>query len=121
MRAVARQVAVTLVDDLDGSEAMETVTFGLDGREYEIDLSEENAARLRDGLARFVGAGRRTGGGRRGGRGRAGGSGAQPSTSASDRERNAAIRQWAREHGFEVSARGRIPGPVLEAYRNEVG
>ena len=59
MRAVARQVHVKLVDDLDGSQASETVVFGLDGRHYEVDLSEENAARLRDGLSRFVQAARR--------------------------------------------------------------
>ena len=53
---MAQQVSVTLVDDLDGSEAAETVSFGLDGRAYEIDLSVDNAARLRDAIAPFVAA-----------------------------------------------------------------
>ena len=58
---MAQKVDVRFVDDLDGSEASGTVSFALDGRAYEIDLSEENAAKLRDSLATFVAAARRTG------------------------------------------------------------
>jgi nucleoid-associated protein Lsr2 len=122
---VARQVQVKLVDDVDGSVASETVTFGLDGRQYELDLSEANAARLRHALAPFVAAARRSSGSSsgngRGGRGHAGGGGAQSPPAASERVRNAAIREWARQHGRGVSRRGRMPASVLEAYRNEVG
>ena len=116
---MARTVRVRLVDDLDGSEASETVTFGLDRRVYEVELSEENAGKLRDALAPFVSAARRsgTGGGRR--RRSSGGSGSQPSHS--NRARNASIREWAREHGHEVAVRGRIPASVLDAYRHDVG
>ena len=53
---MAQQMTVRFVDDLDGSEASGTVDFGLDGRRYEIDLSEANAARLREALAPFVGS-----------------------------------------------------------------
>jgi hypothetical protein len=109
-----------LVDDIDGSEACETVTFSVEGREYELDLSEENAARLRDALAPFVGAARRHAGGR-GQRRRSNGGGPQPPPSTYDRGRNAEIREWARQHGHEVAVRGRIPASVLAAYRNEVG
>lgn len=120
---MARQVHVTLVDDLDGSPASETVIFGLDGRRYEVDLSEKNAARLRDGLSRFVDAARRAGSGGHGRRRRssATSTAAQPGRSSDGREHNAAVREWARQHGHAISARGRLPRSVLEAYRNEVG
>jgi hypothetical protein len=110
---------VRLVDDLDGSEASETVTFGLDRRVYEVELSEENAGKLRAALAPFVSAARQsgTGGGRR--RRSSGGSGSQPPHS--NRARNASIREGAREHGHEVAVRGSIPASVLDAYRHEVG
>jgi hypothetical protein len=59
---VAQRTILELVDDLDGGKADETVSFALDGVEFEIDLSAENAARLRDTVAQFVGHARRTGG-----------------------------------------------------------
>jgi hypothetical protein len=119
---MAQKVNVMLVDDLDGSEASGTVTFGLDGRTYEIDLSEANTATLRDTLATYTAAARRLGG-------RARRSAAQDSvngtatsgkstTSVADRARTAAIREWAREAGLDVSTRGRIPNSVIEAYDN---
>ena len=116
---------VRLVDDLDGEAADETVEFGIDGKSYEIDLSKENAGRLRDALADFVSAARRAGGRRRGGNtagtGTAsGGAGTAPKgRSAIDREQNQAIRDWARKRGMKVSDRGRIPAEVLEAYHKE--
>jgi hypothetical protein len=113
---VAQKVETRLVDDLDGSAAVETVSFAVEGREYEIDLSAENAAKLREGLAEFVAAGRRTGGGR----GRAAATGTAPASgtkrAAMDREQAAAVREWARANGFEVSDRGRISSTVLAAY-----
>jgi Lsr2 len=117
---VAQKVTVSLIDDLDGDQADETVEFGLDGKNYEIDLSSENASRLRDALADFVAAARRPGGRRRGG----GGAGGGPASAASrrpsvDREQNQAIRDWARKRGMKVSDRGRIPADVLEAYHQE--
>ncbi len=106
---------IRLVDDLDGAEADETVEFGVDGKSYEIDLSEKNAGKLRDALAEFVAAARRTGAGRR--RGSAViGSVRRP---AIDREQNQAIREWARKRGMKVSDRGRIPSEVLETYHQE--
>ena len=56
---VAQRVVVTLSDDIDGSEAAETVAFGLDGKSYEIDLNPANAKKLRTALAPFVEAGRK--------------------------------------------------------------
>jgi nucleoid-associated protein Lsr2 len=114
---MAQKVTVSLVDDMDGSTAAETVEFGLDGVSYEIDLSDDNAKRLRDALAGYVTNARRAGGRRRassgGGARRGGGAGPRPSV---DREQNAAIREWARKQGMKISDRGRIPAEVLAAY-----
>ena len=115
---MAQKVQVTLVDDIDGSEATETVSFAVDGSTYEIDLNKENAAALRDDFARYVGAARKAGGSgastaRRSPRG---GSRA-PSSGGSDREEVQRIREWARANGHKVSERGRLSSSVLEAYR----
>ena len=109
---VARVTQVSLVDDVDGSVASSTVGFSLDGKSYELDLSDKNAAKLRDAIAPFVAAARRSGG-----RGRRA-SGPTASTARTDREKTTAIREWAREHGHKISDRGRIPRSVLEAYEN---
>ena len=108
---MARQVITMLVDDLDGSEAAETVSFGLDGVSYQIDLSGKNGLKLRQALEPYILAGAKVG---RGGVLR---SSKPVRTSTANREENTAIRAWADEHGFEVSERGRIPGAVVEAYR----
>lgn len=102
---MAQKVKVLLIDDIDGTDAAETISFGLDGVQYEIDLNETNAARLRDDLATWVGHARRSGGRRKTGR-----SGASRNSDASK------IRDWARANGFEVSDRGRVPAEVKEAY-----
>ncbi|WP_267244206.1 histone-like nucleoid-structuring protein Lsr2 [Streptomyces sp. PR69] len=111
---MAQKVQVLLVDDLDGGEADETVTFALDGKSYEIDLTTENADKLRESLADFVKAGRKTGG-RSGGRGKA------RSSSASASNDTAAIRAWAKENGYEVNDRGRVPANIREAYEKANG
>jgi hypothetical protein len=115
---MAQQVNVKFVDDLDGSDAAGTVSFGLEGRAYEIDLSEDNAARLRDSLAAFVAAARKSGG--------ASGTGGRrtqkmtaafgPRSQPLDREQTAAIRAWARQNGHQISDRGRIPKTVVDAF-----
>jgi hypothetical protein len=111
---MAQKVTVSLVDDLDGSEAEETVEFGLDGAFYEIDLSEDNAERLRDALSDYVEHARRSGGRKRpAGRLAAG---RVPRTASADREQNQAMREWARKQGMNISDRGRIPKEVAEAY-----
>ena len=106
---VQRQI-VELVDDLDGGDADETVTFGLDGRTYEIDLSANNAAKLRDGLAVFVANARRGGSRASSGPVRRG----RPART--DREQTQAIREWARNNGHKVGEKGRIPATIREAY-----
>jgi Lsr2 len=111
---MAQRVNVVLVDDIDGSEAAETVTFGLDGVQYEIDLSAENADKFRDVLAPYVGHARRSGGRRRS----AGGARSNGSAAASSRSGASAadIRAWARENGWDVPDRGRVSAEVREAY-----
>ncbi len=104
---MAQQVQVSWLDDVDGSAATETVTFELDGRAYEIDLSERNAARLRGLLADFVAAGRRIGG-------RAAAPSSAPRTAGS--ERTPAIRAWAQAQGLAVPTRGRLSGDIVRAY-----
>jgi hypothetical protein len=112
---MAQQVQVQLVDDLDGiSAADETVSFALDGVTYEIDLSEKNAAQLREYLEEFIGPARRAGG--RVKRGRATKPGAIPIAPARSKEQTQAIRQWARDTGHELANRGRIPADVIEAF-----
>jgi hypothetical protein len=106
---VAQKVQVLLVDDIDGGEASETVSFALDGTSYEIDLSEGNAKKMRDALAAYVGSARKAA--RVQGASRAGRSSARP-----DREQTRAIRTWARSKGLEVNDRGRIPSTVIDQY-----
>jgi uncharacterized membrane protein len=111
---MAQKVQVLLVDDLDGGEASETVTFALDGSSYEIDLSGKNASELRDAFAKYVGAARKAGrtatSSARSGRRSGGGS------TAMDRDQAAAIRSWAKGKGLKVSDRGRIPATIIEQY-----
>jgi hypothetical protein len=104
---MAQKVQIVLEDDIDGGEASETVSFGLDGTRYEIDLHERNARALRDALAMYVGHARRVGSGSRGGR----------SSSSSDGSPGAReIRDWARSNGIAVTSRGRVSAEVREAY-----
>jgi len=108
---VAQQVNVVLVDDIDGSEAGETVLFGLDGATYEIDLSDKNAKKLRDSVALYVASARRTGGRRSATR-----ASGRPATNAAATD-TAAVRAWAKSKGYEVSDRGRISAEILDSYR----
>lgn len=108
---------IRLIDDLDGEIADETVEFGVDGRNYEIDLSKENAGKLRGALAEFVASARRTASRRRAGAASA--AAVPPRRPSIDREQNQAIREWARKRGMKVSDRGRIPAEVLDAYHQE--
>jgi hypothetical protein len=107
--AMAQKVNVLLVDDLDGqSAASETVRFGLDGRDLELDLSAENAAEMRETLRKYVDAARKTGSSRQGR--------ASSRRTATDVD-SKAVRAWAAANGRVVSSRGRIPAEVVEAYR----
>lgn len=120
--AMARRVIHELIDDLDGGIADESLSFGLDGVQYTIDLSAKNAAELRDVLAPYVAAATKLGRApvpqqlpARGGRTR-------PVLSArAEREQNRAIRDWAQSKGLEVSDRGRIRADIVERFHAEAG
>jgi hypothetical protein len=105
---VAQRTHVILVDDIDGGDADETVSFALDGIEYEIDLSEERAQAFRGELEVYVNNGRRVGGRRKS---RA----AAPAVAAAE-PKPAEIRAWAKDNGYDIPDRGRIPADVREAY-----
>jgi nucleoid-associated protein Lsr2 len=111
---MAQKVTVQLVDDLDGSQSndISTVTFGLDGVTYEIDLTEANADILRKSLEEFAAHARRTGGRLKRGTASASPGGTVPGS----REQAQAVREWARRNGHEVSNRGRIPASLTEAF-----
>ena len=103
---MAQKVNIILVDDLDGSEAQETVSFALDGTSYEIDLNEKNAAKLRDALSGYIGHARKVSAARK----------RRGSTSSSSGPSARELRDWARSNGYEVSDRGRVPAEVREAF-----
>ena len=105
---MAQKVNVTLVDDLTGEPADESVSFGLDGTAYVIDLSTKNAKSLRDALAPYLASARRDTGRR--GRGRA------SSAASPNRQRTQEIRAWARKKGIKVSERGRISADVISQF-----
>jgi hypothetical protein len=110
---MAQRRQVVLIDDLDGREAAETVSFAFDGRSYEIELSAKNATKLRSALQPFIAAARS----------------AKPTNRASSAQRRGrttrdaspvssqAVRAWARAHRIHVSPRGRIPADVVERFR----
>ncbi|GDY31799.1 histone-like nucleoid-structuring protein Lsr2 [Gandjariella thermophila] len=106
---MAQKVQVALVDDLDGSEATQTVKFAFEGREYEIDLSDKNAEKLSKALRPYLDKARRVGG-RKTRVGRPG------RRAAASREESQAIRAWARRQGIQISDRGRIPADVQRRY-----
>ncbi|PPK69179.1 Lsr2 family protein [Actinokineospora auranticolor] len=111
---MAQKTVVELVDDLDGGQADETVAFAIDGVDFLIDLSRENATRLRDSLAEFVGHARRTGS-------RKAKNGLVVRRFGTDRQDNQAIREWARSQGETVAERGRIPAALVMKFQEAHG
>lgn len=103
---MATRTVTELLDDMTGQPADETVSFGLDGVEYEIDMTKKNAAALRKALAPYQDVARRIGG-------RKQSSMKRVSTGVDNR----AVRAWAASNGIELSERGRIPGTVIEQYQ----
>jgi hypothetical protein len=111
---MAQKVQTLFVDDLDSSEAEDTVRFGLDGIEYEIDLNAKHAQQLRDALARYVSVGRRVGVGTR-----------RPARSGRKAQPNALntteVREWAKKQGIDVKDRGRIPAELVVKFKAAAG
>ena len=111
---MAQKVLTLLTDDLDGGDASETITFGLDGVTYQIDLNAKNSAKLRAALGPFVAAGRRASGSRTRSRPGSRESGTSRSNGGVD---PAAVRAWAASNKIKVSPRGRISAAVIEQFR----
>jgi hypothetical protein len=101
-----QRIITELVDDIDGTKAEETVRFAIDGVEYEVDLSEKNAQKLRDAVAGYAEKARKVRGGR----------GGRKATSVSQVDTKA-VRAWAKSNNIELSSRGRIPADVVDRYR----
>ena len=108
---MAQRVTIELEDDLEGGPADETVRFGFDGTEYEIDLSKKNASSFRKVLAPFIDHARKAGGASR----------RRSSRTSTTRARSSGIRAWAKEQGITVSGRGRIPASIVERYEAATG
>ena len=109
---MAHRIQTLLIDDLDGGEAAGTVRFGLDGAEYEIDLSAAHSDELRTALGRYLAHARRAGGTARSA------TRARRGSAAVD---TAKVREWARGQGIEVKDRGRVPADVVEQYQTATG
>ena len=110
---MAQKVNVLLVDDIDGSDADETIPFGLDGTHYEIDLNSDHAQELRGQLERYVKAARKVTG-----------SAGRPSRvrrATENDARNKEIRNWAKERNLDVNDRGRIPAGIVAQYEEANG
>lgn len=114
---MAKQVITSLIDDIDGKPATQTIEFGIDGVSYTIDLSDKNADKLRSALHPYIDAGTRVGRVTAGAPRRGARAGARPGLPArTSRDQTAAIREWAARAGHEISNRGRIPARIVEAY-----
>ncbi len=111
---MATRTMVLVQDDLDGSEGAQTISFGLEGKHYDIDLKPEHEEQLRQALSPFLAKARKV---RHNQDARSQGRAAGAAT-PTDRAQTAAIRRWATEQGMEVPARGRIPRHIREAYDN---
>lgn len=108
---MAQKVSVQLIDDIDGTEATQTVSFSLHNRAYEVDLNDAHAAELEDTLDKFIKAARRVG------------SGSTPRTTRARRSSgggsnsdSAKVREWAKSQGIEVNERGRLPKSIVDQY-----
>lgn len=113
---MAQTTRILLTDDIDGTEASETLTFTVDGIAYEIDLSDEHASQMREAVALYVDNARKL-------RGRSGSS-TKKATSrtasgkfSSDKPDNQQVREWAKEHGIEVSERGRLSNDLIVRFQ----
>lgn len=110
---MAQKIQTLFIDDIDGGEAEGTIQFGLDGSEYEIDLSTKHSGELRSALDRYVSHARKLGGT------------ARRSTTRSGRKSSAidtaAVRAWARESGYGIKDRGRVPADLVAKYREATG
>ena len=109
---MAQRVVTTFVSDLSGKELgedVQTVSFGFEGVEYEMDLSEKEAEQLGNTFSKYISSARRVGGRKR-----------VTARQVSPPGYNKKVREWANANGHKVSARGRIPQEVIDAYEQAV-
>jgi hypothetical protein len=115
---VAQKITTLFIDDIDGGEADGTVRFALDGTDYEIDLNAKHSEELRSALGKYVSHARKVGGAAR----RAGGRGAGRVVRGSSSALNTTeIRTWARENGYDIKDRGRVPADLVAKYQAATG
>ncbi len=116
---MARQTIVKLTDDLDGSDATQTVEFAYQGKTYSLDLNDKNASELEEVLAPYIAAADKAGTGpsRRGGRGRSRQAASSGSSNGKADYSAKEVRAWAEANGVEVTSRGRIPARVVEQFK----
>jgi Lsr2 len=110
---MAQKIQTLFIDDLDGGEAAGTVRFGLDGTEYEIDLSKDHTDALHTALGKYVEHARKVGGAAR--------RQARGGRRSADVVDTAKVREWAKVQGIDIKDRGRVPGNIVEQYRTTVG
>jgi hypothetical protein len=110
---MAQKIQTLFIDDIDGGEAEGTVRFALDGSEYEIDLSTKHSDELHTALKTYVDHARKLGGTARRGTARVGRKSSTVDT--------VAVRAWARENGYDIKDRGRVPADLVTKYRETVG
>jgi hypothetical protein len=109
---MAQQIQTLFIDDIDGGAADGTVRFGLDGADYEIDLSGEHSDELRKALGKYIEHSRKVGGtGRRAARGGRGSHGVDA----------AKVREWAKGNGYDIKDRGRVSADLVEKYQAASG
>ena len=111
---MAKHTIIQMTDDLDGSEATQSVEFSFRGKSYTIDLNDANASEFDDALAPYIGAAEQAGGSRSS---RSTGAAAAPRQRSSSDVDPKAVRAWAEANGVTISPRGRIKADVLEQYR----
>jgi hypothetical protein len=109
---VAQKTVVVMTDDLTGGDATQTIHFSLDSSEYVIDLNDKNAAALRNDFEKYIEAGRKHKAEAGAARSRRGAAVRGPASGVD----TAAVREWARANGHDVSERGRVSKKIIEAY-----
>lgn len=107
---MAQKIQMLFIDDIDGGEADGTVRFGIDGAEYEIDLSAAHNAELRDALGKYVSHARKVTA-----------RGARPAGRRPSPVDTTAVRAWARDNGIDIKERGRVPADVVARYQAAAG
>jgi hypothetical protein len=114
---VAQKIQTLFIDDIDGGAAEGTVRFALDGTDYEIDLNAKHSEELRSALGKYVSHARKVGGSARRGSRAAGRAGRGTGSALNTTE----IRNWAREQGYDIKDRGRVPADLVAKYQAATG